>query len=138
MGDTRDMPLAFAHAPPRAPPASRMAFRARVAGTTLATPHNGAAIATMSSKKRGKTMNSEVIPGEREPVEKALLRFRRQCMDRNVVGELRRRKTFMNGQDVKKLKEQEVGKKRRAHQQLSRRYGSPFDTRPRRRFGGGK
>merc|ERR1711998_662218 len=115
MGDTRDMPLAFAHAPPRAPPASRMAFRARVAGTTLATPHNGAAIATMSSKKRGKTMNSEVIPGEREPVEKALLRFRRQCMDRNVVGKLRR-----------------------AHQQLSRRYGSPFDTRPRRRFGGGK
>lgn len=95
----------------------------------------GSSMVVCSSKKRGKTVNSEVIPGEREPTERALLRFRRECMDRNVVGELRRRKTFQDKQDVIKRKQQEVGRKRRNHQQLARKYGSPFDNRPRRRQG---
>ena len=133
-----------------------------------APPARGGALATsMSSKKRGKSVNVnffcgvwvrarrgggrhrpcscsrlgtartqvEVVPGEREPVEKALLRFRRGAMDRQITQELRRRKTFEDKQDIIKRKEQEVGRKRRAQQQLARRYGSPFDTRPRRRSG---
>ena len=68
-------------------------------------------MAPMGTNFKG-TYQVQCVIGEKESVEAALRRFRREVMSSECINEVRRRRYFEDAQDIKKRKEKKAHKLR--------------------------
>ncbi|CAI5483712.1 unnamed protein product [Closterium sp. Yama58-4] len=90
---------------------------ARVSAENAATAIDPSA--TFANVMWSKTYNTQILVGESESTESVVRRFKKVCMEANIVNECRRRRFFETQQDIIKRKQKDAARQRKRFSRAS-------------------